>query len=95
MRTFGQERLLLGEHFGFPGVAGGPLDGNLDRGSRHGRYIEQVERHTDNLPLQGGIERLAARTAEREVGEDEAWHATMLNDIARSTDDYRGVSVFL
>ncbi len=55
--------------------------------------FEQVKAEADDGALHGDVVRLAARVAEREVSEDEARHAAMLDDVTRRAEDHGGDAV--
>ncbi len=85
-----QEWLLLGEDFLFPGRVRTPLVRGHHSSARCGRTGKKVEPHSDDRPLHGDIERLTAGIAERKVGEDEARHAAMFDEVTCTAKHHVG-----
>src|SRR5687767_6086802 len=56
-----------------------PAQRRLNRRARHRRGFEQAQRQLQRERLRGGVVRLARRVTEREVGEEKARHARMLD----------------
>src|SRR6185295_14221229 len=88
-----EERPLLGEALLLPRVLVPGVRRDQRGGRRSGR--EQIEAKAYDVALHEGIERRAARIAEREVAEDEARHAAVLDDVARAAEHDRRNAVGL
>src|SRR5690348_3536273 len=73
-RIAGQEWLLLGEDQVLPTLALTPTEAGLDRGAGRRRCFEHAERHLQHGALLPGVPRLAARSAERKVDEQQSRH---------------------
>lgn len=77
------------------GFAVRPSLGPLDGGSRLPGPFQEFQRAACNPVLHSRVPRLAAGVAEREVHEQEAWHAALLDDVpGRADDDGRNAGGF-
>ena len=65
-----------------------PDDRCLDRGPRHERALEQVQRESHDEALRGGVVGLPAGVAEREVDEHEARDTALLDDVSGRADHH-------
>src|SRR5882724_617645 len=58
-----------------------PAQRRLHGGARGGRRLQHAQRQLERERLRGAVEGAARAVAEREVAEEKAWHAAMLDDV--------------
>src|SRR5262245_47602283 len=71
-----------------PGCIVRPPERGLHGGTRPGRALEHPERQLERLPLRFHVEWPSRLVAEREIAEEEARHAAVLDDVLRAAHDH-------
>src|SRR5262249_61882832 len=65
-----------------------PPERRLDRRARAGRALEHAQREVDGEDLRVDVERTARGVAEREIAEEEAGNAALLDDVLGAAHDH-------